>query len=399
MKNILFTLCLLFTVSVAFSQIKVITSGNVGVGIDAPTEKLEVDGNFKLVNAGNDATFRTSSSNLFIEKDKAMGTTLIDISPRPGDGTSNAKFRFFRTTNTTGNAAFDVHVGNNTSAVNTSFSGNGDSFINRLSGNVGIGTNAPTQKLSVDGTAGKPGGGDWATFSDKRLKKDVKEYTEGLKEILQINPVLFKYNGKAGMTDTKTEYVGVIAQEMQDVSPRTIQEVVYQEVLVQGEDENEVVTKGPEERYLQYDGTAITYMLVNAIQEQQEIIQAQNAKIAELTETMSALAEVITSNPTGETTINTEVELTYYDLASVEQNNPNPFNGYTTIDYVIPSNANNASIKFFDMNGKLIKTQQLDHTGKGQVTLRAEDIPAGNYSYSLVVDGNQVDTKRMVLAK
>jgi len=33
-------------------------------------------------------------------------------------------------------------------------------------GNVGIGTSAPTDKLSVNGTASKPGGGTWAVFSD-----------------------------------------------------------------------------------------------------------------------------------------------------------------------------------------------------------------------------------------
>jgi hypothetical protein len=70
---------------------------------------------------------------------------------------------------------------------------------NRMSiaedGNIMIGTGTPTEALSVNGDAAKVGGGTWATFSDKRLKKDVKSFDDGLDEILRINPVWFKYNG------------------------------------------------------------------------------------------------------------------------------------------------------------------------------------------------------------
>jgi hypothetical protein len=36
--------------------------------------------------------------------------------------------------------------------------------------NVGIGTTTPDNLLTVNGSAGKPGGGSWGTFSDGRLK-------------------------------------------------------------------------------------------------------------------------------------------------------------------------------------------------------------------------------------
>jgi hypothetical protein len=36
--------------------------------------------------------------------------------------------------------------------------------------NVGIGTTTPDNLLTVNGSAGKPGGGSWGTFSDGRFK-------------------------------------------------------------------------------------------------------------------------------------------------------------------------------------------------------------------------------------
>ena len=54
-------------------------------------------------------------------------------------------------------------------------------------GNIGIGTASPTQNLSVNGTAGKTGGGSWSTFSDRRVKTDIQTYSKGLNEIMEIN--------------------------------------------------------------------------------------------------------------------------------------------------------------------------------------------------------------------
>ncbi|MFA5114896.1 MAG: tail fiber domain-containing protein [Candidatus Omnitrophota bacterium] len=58
--------------------------------------------------------------------------------------------------------------------------------------------------------------------SDARLKKDIRPYTNGLKVIRQINPVWFKYNGKAGFPDDNQDHVGVIAQEVIKAAPYTI---------------------------------------------------------------------------------------------------------------------------------------------------------------------------------
>ena len=54
------------------------------------------------------------------------------------------------------------------------------------SGNVGIGTTAPSHKLHVIGTAGLSTGTAWTNTSDIRLKDIRGDYNFGLKEILKL---------------------------------------------------------------------------------------------------------------------------------------------------------------------------------------------------------------------
>jgi hypothetical protein len=137
------------------------------------------------------------------------------------------------------------------------------------SGKIGIGDNTPSFTLEVNGTAGKTGGGVWSTPSDRRLKTNIKSYTDGLDAILKIRPVTFNYNGKLDLSTDK-EYVGVIAQEIKEIAPYTIEE---KDFAVKGE---------KPELYYSYDGSALTYMLINAVKEQQSQIEEQKEEIERL---------------------------------------------------------------------------------------------------------------------
>lgn len=81
------------------------------------------------------------------------------------------------------------------------------------------------------------------------------------------------------------------------------------------------------------------------------------------------------------------------------QNVPNPFYERTTITYFIDNNSNNASLSIYNMNGRLIKTVSIQAFGKGEIIIGAEELEAGVYVYTLVVDGVVVDTKQMVITK
>ena len=97
----------------------------------------------------------------------------------------------------------------------------------------------------------------------------------------------------------------------------------------------------------------------------------------------------------------------YKDLAAegnsevlmLEQNNPNPFNEKTTINCFIPAYSIDARILVFDMQGTLVKTTVLSGRNQTEITFSGAELKAGMYIYSLVVDGKEIDSKRMILTE
>ena len=81
------------------------------------------------------------------------------------------------------------------------------------------------------------------------------------------------------------------------------------------------------------------------------------------------------------------------------QNNPNPFYESTTIKYFIDNNSKDASLNIYDINGRLIKKTSICDFGQGEIVIGAEELKAGIYVYTLIVDGALVDTKQMILTK
>lgn len=81
------------------------------------------------------------------------------------------------------------------------------------------------------------------------------------------------------------------------------------------------------------------------------------------------------------------------------QNAPNPFKDNTVIKYTIPQNTKSASLLIYDMNGKQINQFVLSQRGMGVVTIEGNQLEAGMYLYSLIVDGTVIDVKRMILTK
>ncbi len=118
----------------------------------------------------------------------------------------------------------------------------------------------------------KPGGGAWSSTSDARVKKDVKDFRAGLAELEKVHTVTYRYNGLGGTMDDGHEFVGVIAQELEKVMPDMVQS---RRVKLHPNDAAEIDLK-------RVDPSAFTYVLINAVQEQQKVIEQQNARIARL---------------------------------------------------------------------------------------------------------------------
>ena len=79
-----------------------------------------------------------------------------------------------------------------------------------------------SSNLAIAGTtATKASGTTWANPSDERLKRNVKTYSKGLKELQQLRFVTGEYNGLGG-TPNGQKFISVIAQEAQKVIPDAI---------------------------------------------------------------------------------------------------------------------------------------------------------------------------------
>ncbi|MBL0236295.1 MAG: tail fiber domain-containing protein [Saprospiraceae bacterium] len=175
-----------------------------------------------------------------------------------GTSTTGAGGRF----GSTSGAGVVIEVATNKLALLANY---GDVFIG--TGNIGIGTTAFNYKLQLGtNSAAKPTTNTWTVASDARLKKDIISYKDGLSELLKINPVWFTYNGQGGMPNETG--VGVLAQELQKIAPYMVNKWIYKKDQLD-----------PGTEYLGVDNGSMTYMLINAIKEQQQMIESLNQQI------------------------------------------------------------------------------------------------------------------------
>ncbi|MDQ3020974.1 MAG: T9SS type A sorting domain-containing protein [Bacteroidota bacterium] len=88
------------------------------------------------------------------------------------------------------------------------------------------------------------------------------------------------------------------------------------------------------------------------------------------------------------------------DGYNLSQNYPNPFNPITVIRYSLIENRF-ATLKVYDMLGNEITTlvNEKQNAGTYEVDFDGSNFSSGVYFYKLLVDGNIIDTKRMVLLK
>jgi len=61
--------------------------------------------------------------------------------------------------------------------------------------------------------------------------------------------------------------------------------------------------------------------------------------------------------------------------------------------------SNKVVLGISDFNGKVLKMVRLQGAGEGQTNVSTNDLPSGNYQYSLFIDGQLFATKQMVLTK
>lgn len=208
--------------------------------------------------------------------DIIIGTTTGDRELRMGDTAGNNDRVMLRQAGTDHIFVGDIDNNGGNFTIRTG----GVNAVTVLSGsrNVGIGITTPTNQLQLStNAAGKPTSGLWTITSDRRLKKDVSPFSDGLETLKKIDPVWFTYNGLADMPIETG--VGTIAQDLQEVAPYLIKDWKYT-------DED-----GTTENYLGVNYGPLTFIMVNAIKE-------QSVEIEELKTALTNLQEIHTAEIT-----------------------------------------------------------------------------------------------------
>jgi Chaperone of endosialidase/Secretion system C-terminal sorting domain len=226
----------------------------------------------------------------------------------------------------------------------------------------------------------------YTTFSDRNLKKSISTETNNIiEQIKKLRPVTYNYDNKISpdMVLPNTLQHGFIAQEIQVVFPEVVTEIVHPIYK-----ENKIVgTK----KVLGVNYNMLVSILTKAIQEENTQIKNLESRIAELESKLSTtLQKSASPNINGIESIKDVI---------LNQNTPNPFGGSTTISYSLPANIKNASIAVFDLTGKMLLKFDNIINGKSQVVIDGNKLSSGIYLYSLLIDGAEITTKRMVISK
>jgi len=145
-------------------------------------------------------------------------------------------------------------------------------------GDIGIGTTSPTAQLHTTddvrfgafgaGTLQTDANGNVSVSSDERLKDIVGSYDAGLAEIIDIDPILYRWNEESGY-DTQTVYAGFSAQNVALALPEAV-----------GEDKA---------GFLTLSDRPILAAVVVAVQDMWDTITGNTARIQELEERINTL--------------------------------------------------------------------------------------------------------------
>lgn len=243
----------------------------------------------------------------------------------------------------------------------------------------------------------------WA--SDARLKSDIKEVnsTDALALVQRLQPKSYTFNKSSYpyLTLPQGNQYGLLAQDVEQVLPQLVSTITHPETK-----DAEDNTLSPQFEYKGVNYAGIIPLLVGAVKQQQTHIDSLEAvisnKLTALEERMNnCCAPGSHKRDEGEEegSINRlQVELSTMQVVVLEQNVPNPFAEQTSISYFIPDGAGQAQVVFSDILGSVIKTVDVE-PGYGIMTVFGQSLSKGQYTYSLLIDGKLIETRKMTKTK
>lgn len=244
---------------------------------------------------------------------------------------------------------------------------------------------------------------NWSNISDGRYKKNLKENVPGLAFIDKLRPVTYNLDASeldAFLNKDRTKE-NAMSNEAKAVMDKALKE---KEALVQTGFVAQEVERVAKELHYDFSGVdaprnskdlyGLRYSdfvvpLVKAVQELDSESKAKDQKIGNLENRIAKLEEAM--NKLIALNNNTQTS-----TSALKQNTPNPVTNSTAIAYSLPVSTHSAQLLITDAAGKTIKAISLH--ASGTVDVNAATWSSGMYNYTLLVDNNIVDTKKMIIA-
>jgi hypothetical protein len=274
---------------------------------------------------------------------------------------------------------------------------------------IGQGTtvnNVSTATFGNSATIAYQGWANWTNISDGRFKRNIKENVPGIEFISKLRPVTYTlaatelddYLHKKAPLEMSEEGKKIYDKALKEKEVITYTGFIAQEVEAAAKDlgfdfSGVDKPKNNDDTYgLRYAEFVVP--LVKAVQELNEKnskLELQNTELISKMENMESEIENIKAEIGISTTVGMQSAVLY-------DNSPNPFTDETVIRYYLPVGSTSL-IKVADSEGREIMKQPLTKTGYGELYISKSTLSAGNYTYTLIVNGKEIESKTMILTK
>jgi Chaperone of endosialidase len=124
------------------------------------------------------------------------------------------------------------------------------------------------------------------SVSDERVKREVAAFTRGLREIIELKPITYFYNGLGGTIDTGKRRVGLIAQSVRRHFPEMVFETPNPPTDMTNP-RTDIVRDPRLPGQLSMDEKPLLFALVNGMRELAELNTALAARVAALEATQA----------------------------------------------------------------------------------------------------------------
>jgi len=418
-------------------------TGDVGIGTTAPTAQLHIEGDNS---DGQSLIYANAKYSASTGNNSVRGLDIVAV-PVDGVGYGGRVRGGYRGLSAFGDGGTNAGAimalyGEATGTFGSRFGAygfaNNDGGANSY-GVYGLATNA-TNNYGIFGSGYGGSGGNYAGYfagnvtvtstfsnpSDRKLKRNISKYENALDAIRKLEVKNYEYNTEkySYMHLAEEKQIGFIAQELEEILPHLVTDQLHPETTETGEEGiktiiaeeldykainyiglipiltqgiKELTVEGAKKDETINDLKSELSSMTKRMDEMTSMMNQMNEKFNQIEKDMSSCCLNGEDSRTGD--VNTVIDLNGSDKAALEQNAPNPFSEQTVIKYYIPSFAQKAIMTITDIKGSPLKSVNLEGTGLGTVTIKANELPVGTYIYTLFVDGKQVESKQMILMK